>query len=399
MILLIDPVVNRREEIARELGEDLVVERIPYADRLDSYLAAGQTRLQAIVVGPDVPFNEALDLAEKVASAAPDVGVILVGQHVTAEDLKRAMRAGVLDVLNEKREQGELRQAVDRSRARYAQLHADEPDLPAEGSGRIIAVFSTKGGSGKSFIASNLAVLLADRVGHDQVALIDLDLQSGDLAIMLQLLPNWAIDAAAAQGMRLDEDALRGFLTHHRSGVHLLAAPTDPAASEQISSEIVHHILRICRETFPVTIIDCPAFFSDQALAALDMCDEVVLVGSLDVPSVKNLKLALQTLEALHISRDRIRVVLNRADSAVGLRLNEVERSLGTAVDVAVPSSREVPLSINQGTPLVTVAKKRSAVLNALEKLADSVVATHRLVSEQRPTPEKRRITMRSKEG
>lgn len=398
MILLIDPVVNRREEIAREVGDDLVVERIPYADRLDSYLHDAQRRLEAIVVGPDVPFGEALDLAEKVGASAPDVGVILVGQHVTADDLKRAMRAGVLDVLNEKRESGELRAAIDRSRARYAQLHADEPELRGENAGRIVTVFSTKGGSGKSFIASNLAVLLAEKVGHDRVNLVDLDLQSGDLAIMLQLLPNWAIDAAAAQGLRLDEEALRGFLTHHRSGIHLLAAPTDPAAAEQISSEVVHHILRISRDAFPITIVDCPAFFSDQALAALDMCDEVILVGSLDVPSVKNLKLALQTLEALHITRDRIRVVLNRADSAVGLRLNEVERSLGTDVDVAVPSSREVPLSINQGTPLVSVAKKRSTVLAALEKLADAVAATVPAPSE-RPEPEKRRITLRAKEG
>jgi pilus assembly protein CpaE len=365
VIVYLDPERDRRDALQVEIGPDLTVGWAPDASSLERLLADTSAPVQAVVAGRGTPFDDALMTAEHLSTSHPDIGVIVLSEHVETYDLRRALRAGVLDVLDERRAPGELRDAIERSRARFEQLHHPE----GADEGRLVVVFSTKGGCGKSFIASNLAVALAERV-KEGVGLIDLSLTSGDLAIMLQLLPAWSVHDAALQGQRLDQQALRGFLTEHESGVRLLAAPTDPALAEQITAEAVQHLLALMRSLFPVTIIDTPSTFTEQVLAAIDLANEIVLVGSLDVPSAKNLKLALQTLEALRVRRDTIRIVLSRSDSSVGLRVGEVERSLGTNVDVEIPSSREVPLSINQGVPLFR-SKKRSAISSAIGRLAD----------------------------
>jgi pilus assembly protein CpaE len=123
---------------------------------------------------------------------------------------------------------------------------------------------------------------------------------------------------------------------------------------------------------FPLTVVDGPPMFTEQMLAAIDVSDEIVLVGSMDVPSIKNLKLAISTMVQLGHPREQLRIVLNRADSKVGLRAGEVEKSLGVQIDVQIPSSRDVPLSINQGTPLA-VSRPRSPVVQAIGALADAV--------------------------
>ncbi len=291
---------------------------------------------------------------------------------LTAELLQAAMRAGVRDVLADTFTVEQLHEALDRSFGFAARLAGGPaPAVEPTSHSKIVTVFSTKGGCGKSVVASNLAMLLHKETGQP-VALVDLDLQSGDLAIMLQLMPAWTIYDAAENLERLDGDALSGYLTPHRSGVHLLSAPLEPALAETISGEAVQRILTLLAEQFPYVIVDGPALFTDQVIAALDISHEAVLMASLDVPSVKNLKLALQTFSQLGIGRDRIHIVLNRADSKVGLRLQEVEKSLGTQVDIAIPSSRDVPLSINQGIPLAA-ENKRSSVVASIAKLAERI--------------------------
>jgi len=202
---------------------------------------------------------------------------------------------------------------------------------------------------------------------------VDLDLQSGDLAIMLQLMPALSIYDASQLGGRLDAEALDGHLTPHRSGMSLLAAPLEPSLAEQVSADSVTRVLSLLRTTHPLTIIDGPALFTDQVLAAIDVSDMIVLVASMDVPSIKNLRLATNTLGQLGHPASQLKVVLNRADSKVGLRTSEVEKSLGTSIDVEIPSSRDVPLSINQGNPLA-VSRPKSPVVTAIRKLLPDVL-------------------------
>lgn len=331
--------------------------------------------VDAVVIGPVVEVEAAIKGARTLRQVSPTINLVLVANEATPQVLRDAMRAGVADVLERRPSDEDLREAVNRARELTNELRAAaSPSVgPTERTAnrRVITVFSTKGGSGKSLLATNLAVLLAQEA-PDEVVLVDLDLHSGDTAVMLQMLPSWTIGDAAARGSSLDSDQLRGFLTPHSSGLKLLSAPSHPAQADEVKPEAVAHILSLLRSMFRYVVIDGPAQFTDPLLSAIDQTDLVVVVAMMDVPSIKNLRMTSQTLQDLGIPRDRMRLVLNRADSKVGLTVKEVESSLGTQVDAQIPSSREVPFTVNQGQPIVT-ERSRSGVSDAIRDLLDQL--------------------------
>lgn len=377
MIVVADPKRAFLNRVKQLFGADEVVhaERLGELERM---LREHPMDVDAAVIGPGYDPDEVLEDIERLAPLAERTGIVLVSDHMTPELLQTALRSGVRDVVEHPVDRDDLQSAVERARAHSARFRETlSPEQRGEAvSHRVVTVFSTKGGCGKSVIASNLAIMLHEATGED-VVLVDLDLQSGDLAIMMQLMPAWTIHDAATNLDRLDADALKGYLTEHRSGVKLLAAPTDPEQGEEVPAKAIHRILHILRDEFPYVVVDTSPSFTDEVLAALDESDMCVLVTSMDVPSIKNLKLSLETLLRLGIDRDRIKLVLNRADSKVGLRVSEVEKSLGTSIDTAVPSTRDVPVSVNQGVPLA-MDRRRSAFLEPLVSLVEDI----------RPTPE-----------
>jgi pilus assembly protein CpaE len=367
VIVITDPSADIRDRLAALIHHAEEIVRAESLAEAETALQHVRRDVRLVVLGPGLPASEVLSFAEKTDHERAGVGTLLVAETLETGLLREALRAGVSDVLTTTATAEEWDEAVERARSRIAIEH----DLASSGEaarGRVISVFSTKGGSGKSLIASNLAVIAAQRSGQ-RVALVDLDLQSGDLAIMFQLMPALSIYDAAQGAERLDEEALHGYLTAHRSGVDLLAAPMEPSLADQIDASAVEAILELLPTMFPLIVVDGPPMFTDQMLAALDRSDEIVLVGSMDVPSIKNLKLAISTMSQLGHPREKLRIVLNRADSKVGLRAQEVEKSLGAEIDVSIPSSRDVPLSINQGEPLA-VSRPRSPVVQAIGQLA-----------------------------
>ncbi|MGH2726450.1 MAG: AAA family ATPase, partial [Actinomycetota bacterium] len=345
---------------------------------LDKVLHDKAGQVTVVVLGPNLGMEEALDVSRRVQTTMSDVSVILVANALTPDVLQQAIRGGVRDVLPAAFTGAQFIDAISRAESLTLQLRGRVGITPPEGmpaatDHKVVTVFSSKGGCGKSFVSSNLAVALSQKTG-EAVAMVDLDLQFGDLAIMLQLFPARTIYDAAQNLDRLDADALKGYLTPHRGQVFLLAAPLEPGLSETISAEAVAKILRLLKGLYKYVIVDTPPSFTDHVLAALDESDESVLITSMDVPSIKNLKLSLQTLELLGFGRDRIRLILNRADSKVGLRVQEVEKTLGTRIDVSIPSSREVPLSINRGTPLI-LEDPKSPVVASIMKLVEIIGA------------------------
>jgi pilus assembly protein CpaE len=381
MIVVADPDRRFQGRLLESLGrrEDCqVVETVPQLDKV-LHDKAGQVTV--VILGPNLGLEEALEVARRMQTTMADVSVVLVSTALTSDVLQQAMRSGVRDVLPAAFTGAQLIDVVSRAEALALQIRgkvlgvappqAEAPEAPDH---KVITVFSSKGGCGKSFVSCNLAVALAQRTDAE-VALVDLDLQFGDLAIMLQLFPGRTIYDAAQSLDRLDADALKGYLTPHRGQVYLLAAPLEPGLAETISAESVGKILRLMKRIYKYVVVDTPPSFTDHVLAALDESDESVLITSMDVPSIKNLKLSLQTLELLGFGRDRIRLVLNRADSKVGLRVQEVEKTLGTRIDVSIPSSREVPLSINRGTPLI-LEDPKSPVVASILKLVEIIGAS-----------------------
>jgi pilus assembly protein CpaE len=258
--------------------------------------------------------------------------------------------------------------------------------LVAEGGhgrhGRIITVFSPKGGTGKTVTATNLAASFAKHEGK-RALLLDLDLQFGDAAIMLGLEPEKTIyDLVVAPG-ELDSEKLAGYVTTHTCGLDILPAPLRPEDAELVTESKLARLLEVARESYDVIVVDTSPFFHGPMLATLDRTDELLMLCGLDVPTLKNVRLSLQTLELLSFPASRIRFVLNRANSKVGMKKKEVEGALDVKIGFEVPSDRAVPLGVNRGAPPV-IGDPSSDFARAIRVVAKSLLAPE--------APKKRRM-------
>jgi len=219
-------------------------------------------------------------------------------------------------------------------------------------TGRVMTVFSPKGGTGKTVVATNLAAAFAKKEGR-RTLLLDLDLQFGDAAIGLGLEPEKTIyDLMVAPG-ELDSEKLAGYVTKHPSGLDLLAAPLRPEDAELVTEGKVTSLIEVARGSYEIIVVDTSPFFHGPMLATLDRTDELLVLCGLDVPTLKNVRLAMQTLEMLSFPKSRIRYVMNRANTNVGLKLREVEAALKVKVSHELPSDQTVPLTVNRGNPAV----------------------------------------------
>jgi pilus assembly protein CpaE len=308
------------------------------------------------------------------------VGAILIAEQLTTEVLQQALRAGVRDVLP-LQDMSQLAITVKRV---GDMLSSGPSNVPAvmdpngfggapepSGNGQVITVFSTKGGAGKSMIACNVAVRLA-RQSDRPVALVDADLQFGDVAVMLKLAPQHTIVDAVGSIDRMDAGMLQSLLvTHEPSGLLVLPAPLEPAFADQIRGEEMVRIVEVLRSFCSHVVIDTPAYFNDVVLGLIEVSDDVLLVAGMDIPNIKNVKIGLQTLRLLNTPMSKLRLVLNRANSKVKLDVSEVEKTLQVKADALIPSDVVVPQSVNKGMPVVLAAPK-AAVTRAIEQLADT---------------------------
>jgi pilus assembly protein CpaE len=244
-----------------------------------------------------------------------------------------------------------------------------------------VTVFSPKGGTGKTVTATNLAASFAK---HEQrrTLLVDLDLQFGDAAIMLGLEPEKTIyDLVVAPG-ELDSEKLAGYITKHTCGLDILPAPLRPEDAELVTETKLARLLEVARESYDIIVVDTSPFFHGPMLATLDRTDELLMLCGLDVPTLKNVRLSMQTLELLSFPASRIRFVLNRANSKVGMKKSEVEGALDVKIGFEVPSDRAVPLGVNRGAP-PAIADTSSDFAKAIREVAKSL-----LVADQ---PKKKR--------
>ena len=259
------------------------------------------------------------------------------------------------------------------------------PALTRMQLGRVVTVFSPKGGTGKTVTASNLATALAKQ--GRKTLLLDLDLQFGDAAIVMGIEPEKTIyDLVVAPG-ELDFEKLAGYITKHTSGLDVLPAPLRPEDAELVTESKITRLLEVARECYEVIVVDTSPFFHGPMLATLDRTDDLLVLCGLDVPTLKNVRLALQTLELLSFPKSRIRFILNRANTKVGLSKREVESALKVTINIEVPSDRAVPLSVNQGNPAV--------LANPSCDFAKAITALSRtLVPQQKAPGRKRRLSL-----
>ena len=328
------------------------------------------------LLGPSILRSPDWAKLEGVLGSHKEVGAILLTDELSTNLLQQSLRSGVKDVLALPVDSDQVIEAVERV---AVGLQAASPgsmgSVPMveehDGeAGQVITVFSTKGGAGKSVIATNLAVLLAQR-SEKPVCLVDADLQFGDIAVMLKLAPQHTIVDAVASLDRLDAGMLQNLLaTHTSSGLLILPAPLEPAFADQIGATEMVQIVEVLRRFCSHVVIDTPAYFNDVVLGLIEISDDVLLVAGMDIPNIKNVKIGRQTLRLLNTPMEKLRLVLNRANSKVKLDVSEVERTLQVTADSLIPSDVVVPQAVNKGVPVV-MSSPKSGVAKAMAELAD----------------------------
>jgi pilus assembly protein CpaE len=238
--------------------------------------------------------------------------------------------------------------------------------------GSLVCVLGPKGGIGKTVTSTNLGVALAD-AGHRTVV-VDLDLQFGDAGLALGLQPERTIYDLATSGGALDADKIDGYLAEHGSGLRVLLAPVRPDQAQSITVEFLKELYATLTTAFEFVVVDTPPGFSPEVIATIDASSSICMIGMLDAPSLKNTKIGLETLGLMGYAPDRVRVVLNRADTSVGISHADVVAILGRAPDVLIPSQRDVVRWLNAGEPIV-LASKRSEPAKAFRALAELFAA------------------------
>ena len=334
-----------------------------------------------LVLGPSQLKDNVLETLSPLLKGRPGLGAVLVVAKPSAEVLRACLRAGINDAIEEPDLERQLPQAIsDLVQRLEEELAASMADAAGRAEnvrpkkGWVTTVFSPKGGVGKSVVSVNLAAALARRTGKPAV-IFDLDLQFGDVAVMLRLQPVHTVMDAISAGSLLDHALLRTFLVRHdKANVWALAAPRTPSEADQVDTAGMLRVLGLLQEMFDNVVIDSPPHLSDVVLQAVAESDSVIFVVALDVPSVKNARLGLQAFELLQFPPEKVLLVINRSDSKVHLGVNDVEKALDMKVDLSLPSEAVVPRSVNQGVPLL-LEYPRSRFATQILQLAEMVSA------------------------
>ena len=335
----------------------------------EEVLVAADEPVDVLVLSPEVKEPDALGLAEFVGRAAPMTAIVMVRDKSWNGLLPAAMRAGIRDVVDLTQGSEELRDAVERAILWAENLRSLRGALAEKPShrGMVISVFSSKGGTGKTFLTTNLATAISELSG-EPTAVVDLDVDMGDCFSYFGLEPTRQVMDLIGLGEGADGQTVLDHATKVGQNLWAFGAVPDPAMQPP-AGEAVGKYLRTLRNNFSYVVVDASADYTDLALACFDLSDAICLVTGLDVVGVKHLSKALETLLTIGLPRERFRIVLNRADSKVGLDSGDVERVMKIQVDTMIPSSRLVPTSLNKGRP-VYLEEPDSEVSGSIRRLA-----------------------------
>lgn len=387
---------NRNGQLPRGFGDVAVVASSPdFEMRVRRALSAGRGprmvrwgsgsgerpesgNIAVCFIGPDLPTDQMISLAQEIDRDEPGCYLALVSDP-TPGLFERALRAGVRDVVTPRAELQEisviLARGLDLASKRKPTASAPPAmETPAGGppddGRRVILMIAPKGGVGKTFVASNLACLLGS-VARTEVAVLDLDLQFGDVATSLHLNPEHSTVDAARAVINGENQMMKVFLIPHDSGIYTLAAPEDPADSDDISYEHTAAIARQLNQTFKYLVVDTAAGLDSHTLAVAEMATDYVFICSVDISSVRGLRKVLDAFDRVGMRSAQRHLVINRADTPGGARPEDVETALGIKAGMVIPYDRTVLTSMNQGSPL-TYSDPKSPVARKFTVFAES---------------------------
>jgi pilus assembly protein CpaE len=368
-----------RDTVDSALPEGSEIHLVGTVDGLDeTWDLLQETRADLLLIATAGYSDRALVLIDASLKQRPDRPVVVLADGSPNGFVRRVFEAGADDIISLPQPPADvlfaLQKAVARKQGSVGGAMANAP---------LVVVLGPKGGTGKTLTACNVAVSLADR--GERVALVDLDLQFGDVGLALGLSPDRTIADLARAGGSMDGDKLEGYMMVHPSGVRVLMAPTRPDQAALVTVEFLRELYAALRANFTHVIVDTPPGFTSEVIASIDSSSHIVVVGMLDSLSLKNTKLGLETLDLMGYDQSRVTIVLNRADSRVGIDPDDVTAIMGRAPDVLVPSDREISRAVNEAVPIVH-AKERSDAAKSFRGLADRFMVEKAAAPAAAPT-------------
>jgi pilus assembly protein CpaE len=388
-VLIVDDIPETRDHLSKLLGFEGDIDVVgAAASGAEALRLAASLTPDIVLMDINMPDMDGIATTEQLSRDIPTASIIMMSVQGEADYLRRSMLAGAREFLVKPFSSDELTASIrgvfSREREKQSRIVATGAAATGGGvvaqtesgePGQIIAVFSPKGGVGRTTVAVNLAVAAATELGK-KVVLVDGSFQFGDVGVLLNLNPkNKSIADLAPE---LDQaghevESIDTFVINHSAGIRVLLAPPTPEMAELIKPDGVKRVLEALRMTHDLVVVDCTAFFNDTTLAILDAADTILTMLSLEITSIKNMRLFLEVADQLGYEGGKVRLVLNRADSALGIKVTDVEHSIGRKVDETIVSDgRSVVYALNRGVPFF-LSNREAQVSQDILRLARAV--------------------------
>ena len=362
-------VIDRTTELADELrsaieGLDHSAEVLACLRVSDAVDLLDEGRPVVVVAGPGVVTRSGLARLEMLHDNCPNLVLVLAFTRRRSAAMRDIVRAGAVDMIQLPADASILETSMERAlglavrsaaQVEVAAVPVDNAEgQPARRRGMVVTLASATGGCGKTFLATNLAYMLARQPGH-RVCIVDLDLQFGEVSTALHLRPRYTIcDALERQAAGDDLSVvIEDYIVRHESGIAVLAAPRDPSEADRIEPGDVSRVVQAVRDNFDTVIVDTPPYLSEVVLAAFDLSDSLYAIATLDLPSVRNMGVFLSTMDRLKIPQDNVRLILNKAEKGVGIDVEQVTKLFPQGFSAVLPYAKEVSKSINLGLPVI----------------------------------------------
>ena len=407
-VVIVDDIAETRDHLAKLLSFESDIEVVGSAPSGEEAIPlATQLQPDVLLLDINMPGMDGIATAEQLSATLPQSSIVMMSVQGEPDYLRRSMLAGAREFLVKPFAADELSAAIRQVHQREQQKLGHMAAHPANGNGRsagatperrtpgrVVTFFSPKGGVGRTTMAVNVAVAAAAEL-HQRVVLVDASLQFGDVGVLLNMSPkNKTIADVVRELASGDSDVIDSMIVDHSSGVRVLLAPPSPEQAELVTPDHVTTIVNALRSTHDLVVVDAWPWLNDTTITFLDHSDVVVALLTLEISNIKNLRQFLGLVETLGYPEDKLRLVLNRADSAYGIRVQDVEQSIGRKIDHTIVSDGQtVVYALNRGVPFV-LGNRQARVSQDVSRLTRAVageVATSGAVEKAPAQPTARK--------
>jgi len=394
-LLIVDDIPETRENLRKLLFFEADIDVVGAEEGIEM---AVELQPDIVLMDINMPGVDGITASERISQKVPFCQIIMMSVQGEADYLRRSMLAGAREFLIKPFSSDELVSSVRRvyqlgasRREAMPAIHVSPGEVSAVDAGpgvdgKIITVFSAKGGVGCSTIAVNLAIAMQQNaVG--KIIVVDTSLQFGDIGVLLNLYASRTIADLAAHGDELDDELINDVLLPHSSGIKVLLAPPSPEVADTVTPQLILDVLARLRKNFDIVIVDTSSILDDVVLNVLDVSDKIIVVTTPEIPAIKDAKHFFEVTEALGYDRSRVMLILNKSDKRINIRAEDIANNIKYQVEGQLPlDERSVTTAVNQGVPYV-LGDKNSLLTQSTTALSQHIIETLRPSTEEVGTP------------